>query len=68
MGDFNFYRDNVAFLYRHLSGASVNTAVNWRNGRIRSFKGGSFGSRISAYVVGHAIYPVREGGRSLYLW
>ena len=57
----------VSFGGSPLSGASVNTAVNWRNGRIRSFKGGSFGSRISAYVEGHAIYPVREGAFPLSL-
>ena len=50
----------VSFGGSPLSGASVNTAVNLKNGRIRSFKGGSFGSRMRAYVDGHAIYPIRE--------
>lgn len=67
-----FFR-NAGFLYEKrkdsiivsfggsiFSGATFNTAVNLKDGHTSSFKGGSFGSELRAYIEGHALYPVRE--------
>ena len=50
----------VSFGGSIFSGATFNTAVNLKDGHTSSFKGGSFGSKLRAYIEGHAQYPVRE--------
>ena len=50
----------VSFGGSIFSGATFNTAVNLKDGHTSSFKGGSFGRKLRAYIEGHAQYPVRE--------